>query len=53
MHGEAIGIGQSPLVAIAYLGAAGVLFGCAKFATITAPAPEHEHEGHVEAVAAE
>ena len=55
MHGEAIGIGQSPLVTIAYLGAAGVLFGCAKFATVSAPAedPHHEAEGHAEPVAAE
>jgi adenine/guanine/hypoxanthine permease len=55
MHGEAIGIGQTPLVSIAYLGCAGVLFGCAKFATVSAPAPEHEeeHEHHAEAVAAE
>jgi adenine/guanine/hypoxanthine permease len=55
MHGEAIGIGQTPLVTIAYLGCAAVLFGCAKFATVSAPAPEHEeeHEHHAEAVAAE
>jgi adenine/guanine/hypoxanthine permease len=55
MHGEAIGIGQSPVVTIAYLGCAAVLFGCAKFATVSAPAPEHEdeHEHHAEAVAAE
>ncbi len=52
MHGEAIGINQSPLMTIAYLGAAGVLFGCAKFATVTAPQEEH-HEAHGEAVAAE
>jgi len=54
MHGEAIGINQSPLVTVAYLGAAGVLFGCAKFATVTAPEAEHHHEeAHAEAVAAE
>jgi len=35
MHGEAIGINQAPLMTIAYLGAAGLLFGCAKFATVT------------------
>ena len=34
MHGEAIGLGQSPLVAIGYLGIAGLLFGCAKYATV-------------------
>jgi AGZA family xanthine/uracil permease-like MFS transporter len=39
MHGEAIGVGQTPLVAISYLGVAAILVGCAKFATTTA-APE-------------
>ncbi|RYZ04009.1 MAG: regulator [Myxococcales bacterium] len=55
MHGEAIGIGQSPVVTVAYLGVAGVLFGCAKLATVTAPAPEEHHHGEHEpaAVAAE
>jgi adenine/guanine/hypoxanthine permease len=54
MHGEAIGINQSPMMTIAYLGAAGVLFGCAKFATVSAPAVHEEHhEAHAEAVAAE
>src|SRR6187431_1161346 len=52
MHGEAIGINQAPLMTIAYLGAAGLLFGCAKFATVTAPQEEH-HEAHAEAVPAE
>ncbi|MBI3526597.1 MAG: regulator [Betaproteobacteria bacterium] len=33
MHGEAIGLAQSPVVALAYLGVAGVLFGCGKYAT--------------------
>jgi AGZA family xanthine/uracil permease-like MFS transporter len=32
MHGEAIGVAQSPLVAVGYLGIAGLLFGCAKYA---------------------
>ncbi len=36
MHGEAIGIGQTPLVAVSYLGVAGILLGCAKFATAPA-----------------
>ena len=43
MHGEAIGIGQSPVVAVAYLGVCGVLFGCAKFAPATAPVVHAEH----------
>jgi AGZA family xanthine/uracil permease-like MFS transporter len=53
MHGEAIGINQSPLMTVAYLGAAGVLFGCAKFATVSAPVVHEEHHPHAEAVAAE
>jgi AGZA family xanthine/uracil permease-like MFS transporter len=44
MHGEAIGIGQTPVVALSYLGVAGVLLGCAKFA-VASPAPVHDtHE---------
>ncbi|HEX6272464.1 MAG TPA: hypothetical protein VFZ53_05475, partial [Polyangiaceae bacterium] len=46
MHGEAIGIAQTPLVAVSYLGVAGVLLGCAKFA-VASPAPlVHAHEHH-------
>ena len=33
MHGEAIGFGQTPMVALSYLGVAAILFGCAKYAT--------------------
>jgi AGZA family xanthine/uracil permease-like MFS transporter len=45
MHGEAIGIGQTPVVAVAYLSVAVVLFGCSKFAlTIPSPAIAHDHE---------
>ncbi|HEY3493055.1 MAG TPA: hypothetical protein VGK73_00145, partial [Polyangiaceae bacterium] len=44
MHGEAIGIGQSPVVAVAYAMVALVLVGCAKLATVPAlPAEEEEH----------
>jgi AGZA family xanthine/uracil permease-like MFS transporter len=42
MHGEAIGIAQTPLVAISYLAVAGILAGCGKFAhtaTESAAAP--------------
>jgi AGZA family xanthine/uracil permease-like MFS transporter len=45
MHGEAIGVGQTPVVAASYLGIAAVLAGCAKFAQV-APKPaalEHAH----------
>jgi AGZA family xanthine/uracil permease-like MFS transporter len=44
MHGEAIGFGQSPTMTVAYLAVAGVLAGCAKFATATMPAHHDEPE---------
>jgi adenine/guanine/hypoxanthine permease len=44
IHGEAIGVGQTPLVAISYLGVAVILFGCAKYATVM-PKPV-EMPGH-------
>src|SRR5688572_26777978 len=45
MHGEAIGIAQTPVVAVAYLGVAGVLFACGKFAVVSPKPAEHaEHE---------
>ena len=48
MHGEAIGFAQSPVVALAYLGVAGVMFGCARFATATPyAAPIHSQHGGV------
>jgi len=43
MHGEAVGIGQSPMVAIAYLLIAGFFYGCARFATVSAAAPLPAH----------
>jgi AGZA family xanthine/uracil permease-like MFS transporter len=45
MHGEAISFAQSPVVALAYLGVAGVLFSCAKYATAT-PKPVEMHSSH-------
>jgi AGZA family xanthine/uracil permease-like MFS transporter len=46
MHGEAIGIGESPVVALSYLLVAGALAGCARFAQVPAavlePVPHHE-----------
>jgi AGZA family xanthine/uracil permease-like MFS transporter len=42
MHGEKIGIAQSPTVAVSYLIVAGILFACARYATVTPPAPEKE-----------
>jgi len=46
MHGEAIGIGQSPVVAASYMAVAAVMLGCAKFATVSAPEPDEEEHGH-------
>ncbi|HEX4354283.1 MAG TPA: hypothetical protein VHZ95_15245, partial [Polyangiales bacterium] len=43
MHGEAIGISQSPVVAGSYLAVSAILYAC-KYATTTAPMPVHEHE---------
>ena len=43
MHGHAIGIAQTPLVAVSYLVMGGVLFACAKLVTVPAPAPEPTH----------
>jgi adenine/guanine/hypoxanthine permease len=43
MHGEKIGIGQSPVVAVSYLIISVVFAGCAKFATVT-PKPAEEIE---------
>jgi AGZA family xanthine/uracil permease-like MFS transporter len=44
MHGEAIGIGQTPMVAVSYLAVAVIFVGCARFlvtagATTAAPTP--------------
>ncbi len=47
MHGEAIGVGQTPVVAVSYLAIAGIFFGCAKFAKVSDEAPASEsEEGH-------
>jgi AGZA family xanthine/uracil permease-like MFS transporter len=51
MHGEAIGVGETPVVALAYLGVTALLMGCARFAHV-APKPaeaSEEHEGLREA----
>ena len=44
IHGEAIGIGQSPAVALSYLLVAGLLFYCADYATFSDPVAEPKHE---------
>lgn len=46
MHGEAIGIGQTPTVAFAYLMVACVLFACAKFSLADHRAPEQLEHSH-------
>jgi AGZA family xanthine/uracil permease-like MFS transporter len=47
MHGEKIGFGESPIMALSYLGVATVLFSCARFGVAaTAPAPEVEIDLH-------
>jgi adenine/guanine/hypoxanthine permease len=46
MHGEAIGIGQTPTVAIAYLMVAGVLLACAKFSLADSREPESLEHSH-------
>jgi AGZA family xanthine/uracil permease-like MFS transporter len=53
MHGEAIGIGESPVVALSYLMVAAALVGCAKFATVSAaePAAVEHHEVQLAAAA--
>jgi AGZA family xanthine/uracil permease-like MFS transporter len=43
IHGEAIGIGSSPTVAVAYLGVAGILFVLAKYAEFH-PLPAAQHQ---------
>ncbi|HSA85856.1 MAG TPA: hypothetical protein VLE46_06725, partial [Nitrospira sp.] len=47
MHGEAIGFAQSPVVALSYLGVAGIMFGCARYATPALPAVEAHPHGAV------
>lgn len=44
MHGEAIGIAQSPLVSLSYLAVGGVLVGCSRYATSSEPVDE-AHQG--------
>jgi AGZA family xanthine/uracil permease-like MFS transporter len=51
MHGEAIGIGQTPVVAVSYLAVSGLLFACAKFA-VTSPASAEEEHHHLPETAA-
>jgi AGZA family xanthine/uracil permease-like MFS transporter len=56
MHGEAIGVMQTPVVAVSYLVVAGIFAGCAKSATATSSTPEpveeQAHHDDAEAVPA-
>ncbi len=51
IHGEDLGIGQSPVVALSYATIAVMLYGFFKFAEVAPAAPEVSH-GHGEMVAA-
>jgi AGZA family xanthine/uracil permease-like MFS transporter len=44
MHGDAIGVAKTPMVALSYVIVAVILLGCAK-GTVPAPAPAAKHEG--------
>jgi AGZA family xanthine/uracil permease-like MFS transporter len=44
IHGEAIGFAQSPTVAVAYLGVAGVLFVCSRYAEFNPMPAEVAHQ---------
>jgi AGZA family xanthine/uracil permease-like MFS transporter len=52
MHGERIGIGQTPTVAVSYLVISGLFIACARFATVTARPVERLVEPHGEGVPA-
>jgi AGZA family xanthine/uracil permease-like MFS transporter len=44
IHGEEIGVAQSPVVALAYLGVAVMLFGFDRYAHVAPAEPQEEHE---------
>jgi len=47
IHGEKIGIAQTPAVSLSYLAVAAVLVYCAKFAVVSAKPAEIEHHGEL------
>ncbi len=54
IHGEEIGIAQSPVVALGYLGISAMLFGFDKYAHVSPAEPESVHgHGEVSATPAE
>ena len=48
MHGEHIGLAQTPTVAASYFIVAGILFACSKFAAAPVPSEEKEEEEEME-----
>jgi AGZA family xanthine/uracil permease-like MFS transporter len=54
MHGEGIGIGESPAIAVSYLAVAAIFAGCAKFSTVavTRPLKTMIEQPHAEAMTA-
>jgi AGZA family xanthine/uracil permease-like MFS transporter len=47
IHAEDLGIGQSPVVALSYLGIAVMLYAFAKFAHVTPAVPSEIEHGHM------
>lgn len=52
MHGERIGIAQTPIVAVSYLIVSGILFGCAKLVVVAAKPAEEIAEVPAEGITA-
>ncbi|HWE76641.1 MAG TPA: hypothetical protein VG328_25980 [Stellaceae bacterium] len=50
IHSQAIGIGQSPVVAFSYVAIAAIFYGCAKYAALE---PKHEEIHHPHAMSVE
>ncbi len=53
IHGEEIGVAQSPVVAVGYLGVAAMLFGFARFAHVAPAEPSDVDPHNVSVQAAE
>jgi hypothetical protein len=51
IHGEKIGLAQTPAVSVSYLAVAAVLVYCAKFALVAPKTAEIEHPGELSRVA--
>jgi AGZA family xanthine/uracil permease-like MFS transporter len=46
MHGERIGFGQTPVVALSYIAVGGILFACSRFGVVAPKPAEVMHEPH-------